>query len=95
MKISILALLATAVLATAGVIPCDRGTTHVDSSSEHDVTTDPPHLTCMEVCWPRHMCSGISFPVKLGKCWTCCTWHRPPQGPEPKQEELKDVDELD
>jgi hypothetical protein len=97
MKVSILALLAGAVLATARVVPsCDRGTTDVDSFSEYDVTIITTTQICDKRCasWPP-ICGRGWYPKKFGKCWACCKGPRHPHGFELEEEEFEGVDELD
>ena len=90
MKVSVLALLSTAMLATARVIPCDRGTSIVDSFAEHDATLVTTHHACFGVCWPQpRRCGGSWAPVKIGNCWTCC------KGRLFHEEEIEGVDEFD
>jgi hypothetical protein len=79
MKISVLTLLATAMLATARVVPCDRGITHVESFSEHDVTVITTNEACWRVCFPTEPeCPDDRYSKQLGPCWTCCVWE--PEG---------------
>jgi hypothetical protein len=94
MKVSVLAVLATAVLATARVVPsCDRENTDVN------LFTEPPPLICLvrPICWlKRPRCPRGSFAKRLGKCWLCCK-KRPyhPHGVEFEEEEFEGINEFD
>jgi hypothetical protein len=95
MKVSVLAVLATAMLATASVVPsCDRENTDVDSLDL--ITIRPPPLICLKVCWPKpHRCPPGQIPKKFGRCWTCCRRRHRPHGVEFEEEEFEGLDEFD
>jgi hypothetical protein len=87
MKVSVLTLLTTAMLATARVVPpCDHGTADV---AEHDLTIVTSTVPCLRVCWAGY------FPKQFGNCWTCCRNLLSPQGFELEEEEFESVHEMD
>jgi hypothetical protein len=97
MKVSVLAILATATLATASVIPsCDR--TDVDSLSEYKplcrnvcLRVKPP---CPKGWHPAlRLCPIPRHPVRRG--WTCCKNIPHPHGFEFEEEEFEGFDEFD
>jgi hypothetical protein len=94
MKVSILALLATAMLATASIVPsCDSSTSDI---AEHDLTVVTTKAVCLRVCWPKkHKCPKGWTPKKIGRCWTCCSRPHPTHGFELEEEEFEGVDEFD
>jgi hypothetical protein len=94
MKVSVLALLATATLATASVVPSyDRGASDI---SEHDLTVITTTAICLKPCWPRvHRCARGWYPKKIRRCWTCCKRPRPPHEFELEEEEFEEFTELD
>ena len=94
MKVSVLTLLATAVLASARVVPqaCDRSTADV---AEHDITTDTTAI-CLLPCWPRpRKCPKGWYPKKFGNCWTCCKRPHHSHAFSFEEEEFEGIDELD
>jgi len=93
MKVSVLTLLATAMLASARVVPqaCDRSTTDV---AEYDITIDTTTAICLRPCWPKpHKCAKGWYPKRFGRCWTCCK--RPHHAFDLEEEEFEGIDELD
>jgi hypothetical protein len=93
MKVSILALLATAMLATASTLPsCDADTTDV---AEHDLTVVTTTRICRRICWPKpHKCPRGWYPKKIRRCWTCCKKPHHPHGFEDEGEEFEGLDEF-
>jgi len=66
MKVSVLALLATAAFATASAVPSFE-------RSENDLTVVTTTAICRAVCFPRpQKCPPGWYSKKIGRCWTCC-----------------------
>jgi hypothetical protein len=78
MKLSVLTILAAAVLATASVIPCDHHaeTDVTDSFTDFDVSENTVFITkerCLLPCLPRRpQCPKHFHGKKRGNCWKCC-----------------------
>jgi hypothetical protein len=92
MKVSILALLAAGMLATASVIPCEHQSTN-DVTDE--VTVFTTKETCLRVCFPkRHRCAKGWRPRKKGRCWTCCKRVHHPHEEAEAEEDVYDFEDL-
>ena len=94
MKVSVLALLATAALTTARVVPpCGH---RVTDAADHDITTvtTTQHMACTRTCTKyKPKCGYGTYPVEdlFRKCWVCC-WNR---GKGQEFEPVEEFDELD
>ena len=81
MKLSILTLLAAAMLATASVVPCERhDTSDATELGVSDVAVFTTHEVCRSPCTrKRHKCPKGWYIKKMtvAKCWACCKKIRP------------------
>jgi hypothetical protein len=69
MKLSILTILAAAMVATASVVPCEMNT---DDVNELTFYTTP--IACLAKCYPRPPHCRPPFRAKKVRphCWKCC-----------------------
>jgi hypothetical protein len=95
MKVSVVAVLATAALATASIVPaCDRDAT---DTADYDLILVTTTDACLHVCWPKkHKCPKGWHPKKHGRSWTCCKkHHHHPHRFDLEEEDFEGLNEFD
>ena len=92
MKLSILTVLAAAMLASASVIPCDH---HAPADiTDSDFTVSITKDFCYKFCANRPLICGEGwYTKKIGDCWTCCEKSRETEV-EVEVEELFEFEDL-